>query len=78
MPDDPKPKQTDKFRRYRVSRRAEGLKLVRIWLPDTQAPGFREEASRQAALLRGKPEQEDATGFIESAADLDDWNGSTR
>ena len=78
MPDDAKPKQPDKFRRYRESRRAEGLKLVRIWLPDPKAPGFRKEARRQAALLRGKPEQEEALRFIEEAGDFSNWNGSSR
>jgi hypothetical protein len=75
VPDDAKPKRTDKFRRYRQSRRAEGLKLVRIWLPDPRAPGFRKEARRQAALLKGKPEQEEAIRFIEQAADFPDWDG---
>jgi hypothetical protein len=73
MPDDPKSKQPNKFRRYRASRQAQGLKLVRIWLPDPHAPGFRDEARRQAALLRGKPEQEEALRFIEAAAA--DWDG---
>jgi hypothetical protein len=59
----------DKFRRYRATRKANGMKLVRIWVPDPQAPGFREEALRQAQLLRGRPEEQDALDFIEAAAD---------
>jgi len=61
----------DKFKRYRASRRARGMKLVRVWVPDPHAPGFREEARRQALLLRGAPEETDALDFIEAAAD---WN----
>jgi Protein of unknown function (DUF3018) len=58
----------DKFQRYRAARRAGGLKLLRVWVPDPYAPGFREEAERQAALLRGAPEDSDALDFIEAAA----------
>jgi hypothetical protein len=62
----------DKFQRYRASRRASGMKLLRVWVPDPQAPGFREEARRQAMLLRGAPEEEDALDFIEAVADWSD------
>ena len=58
---------------YRASRRAGGLKLLRVWVPDPSLPGFREETRRQAALLRGTPEQADALDFIEANADLGDW-----
>jgi Protein of unknown function (DUF3018) len=58
----------DKFSRYRASKRSQGLKLVRLWVPDPDAPGFRAEAERQAALLRGAPEEQEAMAFIETAA----------
>jgi hypothetical protein len=48
------------------------MKLLRIWVPDPQAPGFREEAQRQAALLRGTPEEIETLTFIEDAADWED------
>jgi hypothetical protein len=63
----------DKFRRYRANRRAEGMKLLRVWVPDPTMPGFRDEARRQAALLHGTPEQQDALDFIEAAGDFADW-----
>jgi Protein of unknown function (DUF3018) len=44
------------------------MKLLRIWVPDPNAPGFAEEVRRQAALLRGAPEEEEALDFIEAAA----------
>ena len=50
----------DKFQRYRATRRAQGMKLLRIWVPDPQAPGFAAEAERQAAMLRGAPEEAEA------------------
>jgi hypothetical protein len=48
------------------------MKLLRVWVPDPRAPGFREEAHRQAQLLRGAPEESEALDFIAAAADLDD------
>jgi hypothetical protein len=68
----------NKFSRYRASKRRQGLKEIRLWVPDPEAPGFREEARRQAALLRGTPEEQEALDFIEAATtDLDlepyDW-----
>jgi hypothetical protein len=59
----------DKFRRYRATQRDRGMKLVRLWVPDPKAPGFRQQARRQARLLRGAPEERDALDFIEAAAD---------
>ena len=61
-----------KFQRYRASRRAGGMQLLRVWVPDPRAPGFRDEARRQASILRTAPEETDALGFIEAAADWDD------
>jgi hypothetical protein len=59
----------DKFRRYRETRRSAGMKLLRFWVPDPAAPGFREEARRQAALLRDAPEQQEALDWIEAEGD---------
>jgi len=68
MPRTPRPDGLDKFKRYRTSKRASGMRLLRVWVPDTKAPGFREEARRQALLLRGAPEEREALDFIEAAA----------
>jgi len=68
MPRAPTKYETDKFGRYRASQRARGMKLLRVWVPDPRAPGFREEARRQAALLRGSPDEAEALDFIEAAA----------
>ena len=64
----------DKFRRYRASRRDNGMKLLRVWVPDPRAPGFHEQAQRQATLLRGAQEEGEALDCIEATAD---WNDST-
>jgi Protein of unknown function (DUF3018) len=48
------------------------MKLLRVWVPDPRAPGFRQEAERQAMLLRNAPEERDALDFIEAAAEPGD------
>jgi hypothetical protein len=61
-----------KFRRYRANRKAGGMKLVRIWLPDPNSPEFAALAAREAEVLRGAPEEQEALDFIEAAMrDLD-------
>ena len=62
----------DKFQRYRAAQKRRGMKLVRLWVPDPKAPGFRREASRQAELLRDASEEREALDFIEAVTD---WNG---
>ena len=63
----------DKFRRFRTNRKAAGMKLVRIWVPDPNTPAFAAKARREAELLRGAPEEQEALDFIEAAIrDLDD------
>ncbi|MFT8479431.1 antitoxin MazE-like protein [Gluconobacter oxydans] len=59
----------DKFQRYRASRKARGMKLLRVWVPDPLAPGFKAEAERQARLLRGAPEEAEALDVIEALAE---------
>ena len=56
-----------KFQRYRKGKTERGLKLLRVWVVDSSAPGFAEEAARQAHLLRGRPEEQEALDFIEAA-----------
>jgi hypothetical protein len=63
----------DKFRRYRARQKAKGMKLLRIWVPDPDAPGFADEARRQAALLRGDPHEAEVLEWIEQVADTTDW-----
>ena len=68
----PRPASTDgldKFQRYRTSQRSRGMKLLRVWVPDPRAPGFKDELHRQALLLRGAPEESEALDFIEATAD---------
>ncbi|WP_342109580.1 antitoxin MazE-like protein [Methylobacterium sp. SI9] len=55
--------------RYRRVPQRDGMKLICLWVPDPARPDFIEEAARQAAILRGAPEEAEALDFIESAFD---------
>jgi hypothetical protein len=57
----------------RAVKMANDRRMPRVWAPDPHAPGFRQEAVRQSALLRGAPDEQDALDVIEAAADLRDW-----
>lgn len=73
---DQSPARTDKFRRYREKKKAQGLREVRLWVPDVDAPGFWERSVLAAAVLRDAPEEEETMCFIEAlqAEDPAFWN----
>ncbi|MBF0152952.1 MAG: antitoxin MazE family protein [Magnetococcales bacterium] len=56
-----------KIQRNHPIRHSKGMRLLRIWVPDTRQPGFEKEAKRQADLLGGRPEEKEALAFIEAA-----------
>lgn len=51
-----------------------GLRLIEIWVPDTGAPGFTEECSRQSRLLAetGAESEAEDMAFIEQIT-ADEW-----
>ena len=72
-----KPKKTpevpmSKFQRYRLAKSRKGMKLLRIWVPDTKRPEFAVEAARQGALLRGRADEREALDFIGAAFEWPD------
>ena len=73
MPRTAKKDGQSKYARYRANKRAKGMKLLRIWVPDPNAPGFAEEVERQAKLLRGAPEEAEVLAFIEAVVDWPEY-----
>ena len=57
------------------ARRASGLRLVQLWVPDSRAPGFAEECRRQTALAVASDRADaDLRGFLDAALeDLGTW-----
>ena len=50
---------------HRAQLRARGLRPIQIWVPDTRAPGFAEEARRQSLLIAAESNFDDMMDFIE-------------
>jgi hypothetical protein len=56
----------EKVRRHRDRLRAQGLRPVQIWVPDTRAPGFAEEARRQSAAVATSEHAEEDQAFVDA------------
>lgn len=63
-----------RMRRYRARLRAEGFKPVQIWVHDTQAPGFANEARRQSLEASRRPSEIEMLEFMAHAFDSTEWN----
>jgi hypothetical protein len=61
---------------HRAALRARGLRLARIRVPDTRAPGFAAEARRQARRVDARPGFDDTMEFLERVSMFDDEPGA--
>jgi hypothetical protein len=60
---------SEKQARYRARLRAQGLRPVQIWVPDTRAPGFAKECARQArAMAKADRNDPGLAAFLTEAA----------
>ena len=58
-----------RVRKRRAALRAQGLRPIQIWVPDTRAPGFAEECARQAAIVDAANRADaELTRFMDAAA----------
>lgn len=53
---------------HRAELRKRGLRPIQIWVPDTRAPGFAEEARRQSLLVAAEEDFDEVMDFIEQNA----------
>lgn len=60
----------EKSRRYRERMRAQGLRPVQIWVPDTRNPAFIAECKRQMKRLS---EIEEEFDFFDENDDIEGW-----
>lgn len=56
--------------RRRDKLRSQGMRPLQIWVPDTRAPGFAEEAARQARLIAETTTEEELDFLDRLAADV--------
>lgn len=64
---------TERVANHRQKLRAQGLRPVQIWVPDTRKLGFAEECQRQSRLLIDDPLEKETIGWLEQAADTRGW-----
>jgi Protein of unknown function (DUF3018) len=74
MPDQTTVEQISEEKNRRQWRDMKGRLKARLNLPDTSTPEFLAEARRQAALVRGTPEEAEALDFIEAMMAEDGWD----
>lgn len=57
---------------HRAQLRAKGLRPIQIWVPDTRAPGFADEARRQSRLVAAEADFDEVMDFIETVSVFDE------
>ena len=61
-----------KVQAHRDRLRAQGLRPIQIWVPDTTTPRFAAEAHRQSLAVATSPQAADDQTFIDAATDWGD------
>ncbi len=62
----------EKVRAHRERLRAQGLRPIQIWVPDTRSKRFAEQAHRQSLTVAKSPHATTDQDFIDAISDLDD------
>ena len=57
---------------HRARLRAQGLRPIQLWVPDTRSPEFAKEARRQMRALARSPHAKDDQAFVDSISSF--WN----
>lgn len=65
MPESNSPSR-ERVEAHRERRRAQGMRLLQIWVPDTRTAEFAAEARRQAAAVAASPYAEDDQAFVDA------------
>jgi hypothetical protein len=55
-----------KVQAHRERLRAQGLRPIQIWVPDTRSPRFAAQASRQSRLVASSPHASEDQAFIDA------------
>jgi hypothetical protein len=57
-----------RVRKHREKMKAAGLKPVTIWVPDVNAPGFKEEIARAIEIIKNSTDEK---AILEELSDVD-------
>lgn len=61
----------EKVRAHRAQLRAQGLRPIQVWVPDTRSAAFARAAHRQSAAVAASGFAEDDQAFIDAVSDRD-------
>jgi len=70
---DASPDKQDKFRRYRARKKAAGLREIRMWVPDINAPGFKERLDKQIAAINASKDSAEVQEWLDEMTE-EVWN----
>ena len=62
-----------RVRKHREKMKAAGLKPVTIWVPDANAPGYKEQLARDIAIINADADSMLVIEQMLSVADFSDW-----
>lgn len=57
---------------YRARQRAQGMRLMQIWVPDVNSPEFARQAHEQSLAATSSPTEDVDQAFLDSIADWSD------
>ncbi len=60
----------DKVRSHRARLRAQGLRPIQIWVPDTRSAEFAAEAHRQSRLVAESPYAAEDQAFVDAISEF--------
>jgi Antitoxin MazE-like len=58
----------ERVQQHRMELRRRGLRPVQIWIPDTRAPGFAEEAHRQSQAVAAADAKDGIREWLEAVS----------
>jgi len=59
-------KTREKVRAHRERMRRKGMRLVQLWIPDTQSAAFRREAHRASLAVARSVDEKDDQAFVDA------------
>jgi hypothetical protein len=59
----------DKVRAHRAKLRAQGLRPLQLWVPDTRTPEFAERAHRESLAIAQSPQAEGDQAFVDAISE---------
>lgn len=63
---------------HRTRLREQGLRPLQIWVPDTRAPGFTDEAHRQSALVAASSSANEDQDWVDDISQFNNEDFDTK